>query len=48
MDSFTENINNGFYIGVEDTLNKDFDFVNYGRNSNSNQGILETANHRTE
>ena len=41
--SFTENINNGFYIGVEDTLNKDFDFMNYGRNSNSNQGILETA-----
>ena len=41
--SFTENINNGFYIGVEDTLDKDFDFVNYGRNSNSNQGILETA-----
>ena len=41
--SFSENLKNNFYTDIEDKLSKDFNYANYAINSNSNQGIQESA-----
>ena len=41
--SFSENLKCNFYPGIEDKLSKDFNYANYAINSNSNQGIQESA-----